>query len=322
VLLSSLLDTADCIPLGRPGKGIEVKAPDAGLHLFGDKIPFLVLEVAVTQDEKEVSKKAKRYLRASLGMIRFAIVILVEANAETTVGAASSSTEMERQVSVPAPPQRTETTTTGHQMRNRNEYLRPADKVYVWVYRAVFQAHEAPSSPLLPPPEASEGAQPASTSAGTPRVQVDAECIVVKTEVYPGHDAAASFDISWSDLTKVPPVDAPPPFRVRLDGIHDLAVMALDQSAVETSFQRRSVDRVAIRESTSPSSGQQEASASSSSGSESTASSEYQPPRKRKNRFVGGFDGGTDDDGGSQVEESSIARHRRRRLTKENEREA
>lgn len=109
---------------------------------------------------------------------------------------------------------------------------------------------------------------------------------------------------------------------MRFDGIHDLAVMALDQSAVETSFQRRCVDEFAVGNSTSPSSGQQEASASASSfGGESTASSEYQPPRKRS-RFVGGFDGGTDYDGGSQAEESSIARHRTRRLMKDNEGEA
>lgn len=52
--------------------------PDAGIAMFNRDNTFLVLEVAVSQTEKSVKKKAQDYILRSQGKIAFVVLVMVE----------------------------------------------------------------------------------------------------------------------------------------------------------------------------------------------------------------------------------------------------
>lgn len=59
------------------GVFVSKKQPDGALLIAGAKYPFLVLEVAYSEDDKHALRKAKDYIRYSQGKIIYVIVISV-----------------------------------------------------------------------------------------------------------------------------------------------------------------------------------------------------------------------------------------------------
>lgn len=52
--------------------------PDAGIALLKPDRPFLVLEIAVSQSERDAQKKAQDYILGSQGMVALVVLVMVQ----------------------------------------------------------------------------------------------------------------------------------------------------------------------------------------------------------------------------------------------------
>lgn len=179
-------DTAEGVTRSRKAQ------PDASIALFHPDAPFLVLEVAVSQLEKNVMKKAQDYILGSAGKVKFVVIILVDKarpdSSAMSDPAPPTDDGSSNQTFISVPLHRSDPNSThpvtdslqsGKLITSLSEpaSLDPNDSVYVSVYR----------SEVLP-----------SLQPGRPNT-ITGKVFINRLRVYPGPPPVNTFPIRWRD---------------------------------------------------------------------------------------------------------------------------
>jgi hypothetical protein len=158
-----------------------------------------VLEVAITQDPKELKKKAKNYIRSSGGRIAFVVLIIVrrlKMRRDSQVGdQVSTGFHGITNSSVSLPPLLSK-------CLDISDILDSNDTVQVSVFKSVFI--------------------PMVTPGTTQRKFRVVQPLIEDVEIYP-RTTNASFTLAWADITMLAPLGARLIMRISLKPLSELS---------------------------------------------------------------------------------------------------
>jgi hypothetical protein len=217
--------------------------PDASLAFPGHQ-PFLVIEVAVTQDAEVAKKKARDYIRGSHGKIVFVVVIIVkglkmprdrqgpQGGHQSNTGERLANKDLADQVTNETlndkqPEGAEQGESTDH---NRGE---ESPSPISNLRDPLSDSSKWSSSVSIPPLlykylNTNEVLNPNDTvyisvfKSVTRKTVLTVQPLIEEVEVYP-HTTAASFTIVWTDIVQVAPANAGPSLNVSLQPLSLLA---------------------------------------------------------------------------------------------------